>query len=263
MMANFSAALWAEILKARRSKVMLFASIGFFILPLVGGLFMVILKDPEAAKSMGLISTKAQLTAGTADWPAFFSLISQGTAIGGVILFSIITTWSFGREFSDHTVKELLALPTSREATVTAKFVVLTVWTFILTILMFLVSLIVGWLVSIPGWSGELLGNSFLNVIGSSLLNMLLLPYVALLASTGRGYMLPFGWTVFVVMLAQIAIITGWGDWFPWAVSGLFSGAAGPREEMLGTHGYVIVLVASAIGLTATYYWWRRSDQTR
>jgi ABC-2 type transport system permease protein len=212
---------------------------------------------------MGLISTKAQLTAGTADWPAFFNLLTQGTAIGGAILFSILTTWAFGREFSDHTVKELLALPTSREATVTAKFVVIAIWTLILTLIMFAVSLIVGTLVTIPGWSSELLGSSFINVIGSTLLNMLLLPYIALLASTGRGYMPPFGWTILMVALAQIAIITGWGDWFPWAVPALFAEAAGPRAELLGTHGYVVIVIASILGLAATYYWWRSADQTK
>src|SRR5512147_349736 len=103
-MKNFLAALWVETLKTRRSKVPFFTAIGFFILPLVGGLFMIILKDPEAAKSMGLISTKAQITAGTADWPAFFNLLTQATAIGGAVLFSIVTAWIFGREFSDHTV---------------------------------------------------------------------------------------------------------------------------------------------------------------
>jgi ABC-2 type transport system permease protein len=263
MMTNFRDTLWAETLKARRSKVMLLTSIGFFIFPVVGGLFMIILKDPEAAKSMGLISTKAQLTAGTADWPAFFSMIAQGTAIGGAVLFAIVTTWMFGREFSDRTVKELLALPTLRETTVTAKFIVIAVWTLILTLAMFAVSLVVGALVTIPGWSSELLRSSFVSVMGSTLLNMLLLPYVALLASTGRGYMPPFGWTILTIALAQIAIITGWGDWFPWAVPGLFSGAAGPREELLGIYSYIIVLMASGIGLAATYYWWRTADQTK
>jgi len=263
MMTNFASALWAETLKMRRSKVPLFTSIGFFILPLVGGLFMIILKDPEAAKSMGLISTKAQITVGTADWSAFFNMLAQGTAIGGAILFAIVTTWVFGREFSDHTVKELLALPTPREATVTAKFVVITVWTIVLTLIIFFVGLVVGALVSIPGWSTELLGSAMVDVIGSTLLNMLLLPFVALIASTGRGYLPPFGWTVLTIMLAQIAIITGWGDWFPWAVPGLFSGAAGPREDLLGTHGYLIVLFAGIIGLAATYYWWRSADQTK
>ena len=262
-MTNFASALWAETLKMRRSKVPLFTSIGFFILPLVGGLFMIILKDPEAAKSMGLISTKAQITAGTADWPSFFSLITQGTAIAGAFLFAIVAIWSFGREFSDHTVKELLALPTSREATVTAKFVIIAVWTLALTLVMFVFSLIVGTMVTIPDWSSELLGDSFVNVMGSTFLNMLLLPYVALIASIGRGYMPPFGWTLLMIAFAQIAVVTGWGDWFPWAVPGLFSGAAGQRAELLGMHGYIIVVIASSIGLAATYYWWRTADQTR
>ena len=262
-MNNLTAALFAETLKMRHSKVPLFTAIGFFLLPLVGGLFMIIVKDPQAAQSMGLISSKAQITMGTADWPAFFNLLTQGTAIGGAILFAIITTWSFGREFSDRTVKELLALPTSREATVTAKFIVIAVWTLVVTVLMFLVGLVVATLVAIPGWSGELLGSAIVDVLGSTLLNMMLLPYVALLASTGRGYMLPFGWTILTVALAQIAIITGWGDWFPWAVPGLFSGAAGPRAELLGTHGYVVVFIASLLGLAATFYWWRNADQTR
>jgi ABC-2 type transport system permease protein len=262
-MKNFSAALFAETLKMRRSKVPLFTSIGFLFLPLVGGLFMIILKDPEAAKSMGLISTKAQITVGTADWAAFFNLLTQGDAIGGAILFSIVTTWIFGREFSDRTVKELLALPTSREATVTAKFVVIAVWSLVLTAFMFIIGLIVGALVTVPGWSNDLLGSSLLDITGSTLLNMMLLPYVALLASMGRGYIPPFGWTILTVALAQIAIITGWGDWFPWAVPGLFSGAAGPRAELLSTHGYVIVLVASILGFAATFQWWRNADQTK
>ena len=136
-MTGFSSALWAETLKMIRSKVPLFCLIGFSMAPLAGGLFMIILKNPEAARSMGLISTKAHIMAGTADWPAFFNLLAQAVAAGGAILFSILTIWVFGREFSDHTVKELLALPTSREAIVAAKFIVIAVWTLAMTLFIF------------------------------------------------------------------------------------------------------------------------------
>jgi ABC-2 type transport system permease protein len=98
----------------RRSKITVLTAIGFLILPLAGGLFMVILKDPEQARGWGLISTKAQITAGVADWPSFFSMISEGIAAGGAILFALITAWVFGRELSDHTAKELMALATPR-----------------------------------------------------------------------------------------------------------------------------------------------------
>lgn len=66
-MNHFTSALWAEMLKMQRSRVPFFIALGFSVAPLMGGLFMIILKDPEAAKEMGLIGTKAQLTAGTAE----------------------------------------------------------------------------------------------------------------------------------------------------------------------------------------------------
>ena len=262
-MNNFISALWAETLKMRRSKVPLFSAIGFSMAPLAGGLFMIILKDPEAARSMGLISTKAQLTMGTADWSAFFGLQTQAVAAGGMVLFSIITIWVFGREFSDHTVKELLALPTSRETIVTAKFIVIAVWSFAITLLIFGIGLVVGTLVVIPGWSAELLRTSFINILGATALTIPLMSFVALLASVGRGYLPPFGWTIFTLVLANIAAIMGWGDWFPLAIPSLFSGAAGPRENLLGMHSYVIVIVTSIIGLAMTFYWWRNADQTK
>ena len=79
-MSHFRAALWVEFLKARRSKVPWLTAFGFALVPFVGGLFMVILKDPVRARSMGLIGAKAQLTAGVADWPAFLGLLAQATA---------------------------------------------------------------------------------------------------------------------------------------------------------------------------------------
>ena len=262
-MNNFFAALFAETLKLRRSKVPLFTALGFSMAPLAGGLFMIILKDPEAARSMGLISTKAQLTMGTADWPAFFGLLTQAVAAGGMVLFAIITIWVFGREFSDRTVKELLALPTSRETIVTVKFIVIFVWSLAIKLLIFGIGLVVGTLVVIPGWSMELLRTAFINIVGAAVLTIPLISFVALLASAGRGYLPPFGWTIFTLVLANIAAVMGWGDWFPWAVPGLFSGAAGPHENLLGWHSYVIVIVTSIIGLAATFYWWRNADQTR
>jgi len=261
-MKNLTSALWAEALKMRRSKVPFLTAFGFTIAPVVSGLFMVILKDPEAAKSMGLISTKAQLVAGTADWPAFFNMLAQAVAVGGMILFAVVTAWVFGREFSDKTAKELLALPTSRVSVITAKFVVITVYVMLLVLYIFTLGLIIGNLVVIPGWSIELLTSAFIDVFGETLLTILLLPYVALAASFGRGYMPAFGWTILTVVLAQIAAATGWGDWFPWSVPALFGGAAGPRTDLLGLHSYLLVIAFGVIGLGTTLYWWHYADQT-
>ncbi|MGA7194352.1 MAG: hypothetical protein WBW94_12045, partial [Anaerolineales bacterium] len=68
---------------------------------------------------------------------------------------------------------------------------------------------------------------------------------------------------ILTLVLANIAAVIGRGDWFPWSIPGLFSGAAGPRTNQLGLHSYVIVILASLIGLAATFYWWRNADQSR
>jgi ABC-2 type transport system permease protein len=224
---------------------------------------MIILKDPAKAQSMGLISAKAQLTVGTAEWSTLFNLLAQATAVGGYIVFSVFTAWMFGREFSDHTTKELLALPTPRESIIAAKFIVTAVWTLLLTLLCYLFGLLVGQLVDIPGWSLELLRSATVDILGAGIFTIMLLPYSALTASIGRGYLPSFGWTILTVALAQIVAITGWGDWFPWSIPALFSGAVGPRAALFGIHSYILITVTCIIGLALTFQWWRTTDHTR
>lgn len=262
-MSGFRSALWAEALKAWRSRVSWLVSVGFCLAPLTGGLFMIILKDPEAARSMGLISAKAQLVVGTADWPAFFNIMGQGMATGGYVVYSILTAWVFGRESSDRTAKELLALPTRREEIMLAKYAVVGAWAAGTSLIVFGVGLAVGWMVNIPGWSRELLAASTVNMLGAAVLTIGLLPAVGLAASAGHGYLPAFGWAVLTVVLAQVAAVLGWGDWFPWAVPALFSGIAGPRTELLGPHSYIILGLTCAAGLGGTILWWQKADQAK
>ncbi len=262
-MNAFLSALWAESLKARRSKVSLLTVAAFSVFPVIDGLFMFILKDPERARAMGLIGVKAQITAGVADWPTFFQVLLMGTAIGGAILFAFITAWVFGREFSDHTVKELLALPTPRGVIVGAKFVLTALWILALTLMVFVIGLGIGQAIDIPGWSLELVWASFGSLLLITLLTFMLTPFVALFASAGRGYLLPLGWAFLTMALGQIAIVLGWGDWFPWAVPGLVSSLSGPRAAPFEMHSYISVLLAFIAGVAATFAWWRSADQAR
>lgn len=168
------AALRCELLKARRSQVPVWTAAGFTLAPLMGGLFMFILKDPARARAMGILGTKARLTTGTADWPTFLGVVAQATAVGGAILFAIVTAWVFGRESTDRTMKLLLAVPTPRSTIVTAKFAVVVAWSALLTGWIFVVALGVGYLVDIPGWSGAMVFEAGRNVALTAALAILL-----------------------------------------------------------------------------------------
>jgi ABC-type transport system involved in multi-copper enzyme maturation permease subunit len=258
----FFSTLWIEVCKMRRSRVLPITTAAFLIVPIIDGLFMFILKDPERARSMGLISLKAQMTAAYTDWNMFFQVLLMGTAIAGAILFGFITAWIFGREYSDRTVKELLALPTPRGVIIGAKFLLIALWITVLSLMVFTVALGIGKLVEMPGWTPDLAWSSLGSLILINVLSFLLMPLVAFFASLGRGYLLPLGWTFLMMALSQIASVLGWGDWFPWSVPGLLSNINGVRTEPLAVHSYAVVLLIFILGTAATLTWWLRADQT-
>lgn len=256
-MNNLRQSIWVETLKARRSRMPLLTTLGFMMIPLVGGLFMIILKDPEFARRAGLISAKAQLMAGVADWPTFLNLLAQAIAIGGIILFGFIGSWVFGREYADHTVKDLLALPTTRSAIVLAKFVLVMAWSAVLTAVVYLAGLGVGAAVGLPQASAELFWQGSLTIALSAVLTILLVTPIAFVASAGHGYLPPLAATILAIFLAQIVAIAGWGEFFPWSIPALIS-----QGSQLSLASYLIVLLTAAAGVAGTFAWWRMADQT-
>ena len=158
-MNRFLAALSVEFLKARRSLLPGLTLLGISLAPLMGGLFMKILQDPAWAERFALLTTKARASSAAADWPTYLGLLTQATAIGGFCLFSIDIIWLYGREYSDRTVIDLLALPISRTTIVLAKFVVAVVWAIGLVIWLYGLGLAIGALLGLPEWSASWLGT--------------------------------------------------------------------------------------------------------
>jgi ABC-2 type transport system permease protein len=262
-MNAFLSALWAEALKAYKSGIIWVSFAAVALMPLVDGFFMIILKNPEQARQMGLIGAKAQLAAGTADWPTFYYVLLMGSGIAGMILFAFLTAWVFGREFSDHTLKEWLALPTSRATIVAAKLILITVWIQVLALWIFGLGFAIGGAVDIPGGSSALNEISFWRVMSIAFMIDLLMPWVAFIAGVGRGYLLPIAWAFVTMAAAQISVVLGWGEWFPWAVPALVAEIAGPKGGSIGAHSLVILCVAGMAGIAATVVWWRSADQAK
>ncbi len=95
-MNNLFQSIWVEFLKARRSKMPLFTALGFAMVPFGGGFFMIVLKDPELARRVGLISDKARLTMGAADWPTYLRFLRWRLA-RAALFFSVsspLGVWS-------------------------------------------------------------------------------------------------------------------------------------------------------------------------
>ena len=255
------AALRPELLKSRRSRVPWLVGAGLTVAPLVVGLFMVVLKDPEAARRLGLLGAKAELTGGTADWPTMLSMLAQAIAIGGSVLLAFLTSWVFGREFSDRTLRTLLAIPTSRPAIVSAKALVVTAWGAAMLAWVIALGFLVGAAVGLPGWSDVAAGEALVRMAGAGLLILALQPVTALVACIGRGYLAGLAFAVATVAASQVLVVLGWGPAFPWAVPALVAGAAGPEAAEVPLASLVVVVATGVVGLVVLATWWRRADQ--
>ena len=55
------------------------------------------------------------------------------TAMFAVLIFAIIISYLFGREYNEHTLKTMLTIPISREKFLASKYLMFLVWIGILT----------------------------------------------------------------------------------------------------------------------------------
>jgi ABC-2 type transport system permease protein len=258
-MNGLTSALWAELLKVRRSRVSLFIAIGYILAPLAVAFFMVIMKDPEGARRLGIIGFKAQLMVGTVDWSTYISMLSQGMMVG-VLLNALIGSWIFGREYADRTVKDLLALPTSRMAIVASKYIVFALYSILMIVLVSVFGVFLGYMISLPGLSSDVVLRGENTILGVGIMNILLITPITLVAYAGRGYLPSMGFTFLMLALAQISDIIGYGMYFPYAIPAVFIKSVSGGDP-LSTVSYLIVLLTCLFGAIGTYSWFQYADQ--
>lgn len=259
-MTGIQDAFWAESLKIRRSKMLWLSILAALFMAGMIGFMMFISKNPELAAKMGMLGTKSSIMKGV-DWPAYLGLLAEMISGLGLLGFGFVASWVFGREYADRTVKDLLALPLPRSFIVLAKFIAVVVWSVLLAFILLASALAIGGMIGLTGWTNEIGLQGVYVFAVTTLMTLLLCTPVAFFASYGRGYLPPMGFVILTVIVGQFIVALSWGQYFPWAIAGLYSIAAITGGSMPGVASYVILVLTSVIGLTGTLAWWRYADQ--
>jgi ABC-2 type transport system permease protein len=250
-----------EVLKVRKSNVFQISIYFFIFIGAVMGFLMYLSMHPEIASRSSTMEIKTSFLEGS-DWNSFLSLLIQIVLTVGVIGSGIITSWSFGREFAEHVIKDLLALPVSRSAIVSSKFIVLFVWSILLMIVALAAALLTGVLIRLPGWPEVDFPAFLISYLMCTILNTLLITPVAFVASTGRGFILPISFVILILILTQFLFIgiPGSSIWFPWALPALYSGVAEEIAPSANVVSWLLYFLVVLSGLLGTIWWWRYAD---
>jgi ABC-2 type transport system permease protein len=243
--------LATEFLKLRRSKVTWGTLAAFSIAPLAIALFMWIVREPGRAAHLGLLGAKANLAGLEATWPSYLSMLTLVIGVMGMILLAFVVAYLFGREYTELTAKNMLALPVGRHWFVIAKLVVAAVWWLTLVAAVLLEAFVVGALLDLPGFSTALALGAVGNAVLAAGISYLLVPIVAWIATLGRGYMPPLAFALFALALGNVFGKTGWAVWFPWSIIPLMIGAVG-QPQTLPAGSYVVAALTFVVGVAAT-----------
>ena len=170
----------------------------------------------------------------------------------------------FSREYSDGTVKDLLSLPISRAKILNAKFSCYIIWCIALVLSSLLLGLIIGFSLQLPGWNSAVFLYNIQVYFTTTIMIVLLNTPIAFFAIFDKGFMTPLGIVAILLVLAQIIGALGFCSYFPWAVSGIYSGSRGADlKAALNVMSYLIVAMTGTFGYFSTILLRKYSDQTK
>ncbi|MFE0560664.1 ABC transporter permease [Paenibacillus sp. NPDC058910] len=199
---------------------------------------------------------------GQPDWPSFFERTAfLYASVFGLLGFGLVTSWTFGREYSDRTLKDLLVLPISRGKIAIAKYAAVIFWCSVMMLISFAYALVLGFAIGLPGFSFPIVQHYLFLILIIGALHLLLSAPLALLACISRGYLVPIGFAFTTLMLALVFGPTAIGTYLPWSVPALHLKENGIASFPLAGISYFLVFLIGLAGFIGTVKWLQTKEQ--
>lgn len=263
-MKDLFIAILIELKKLKRSIIIWIIFIGFALIPIMGGLMMYLIKNPDLIPATSVLKIKISMLSTPVDWNSYLgTFILQGSGIVGIIAFGFVISYLFGREYVDRTYRDLLSLPVSRVTILNAKFVIYILWCLLLVIWDLGLGFIVGTILKLPGWNITSILEIIKTYFITSFLVISLGFIVSFFALWSRGYLAPLGFIIAVLFMANLAPYLGFAHYFPWSIPMLYAGMGGEElRKSLNLLSYICIGITFFCGYLLTVGWWKYSDQS-
>lgn len=231
-----------EFLKLKRSKIFLLSLLGAILPPML--MFIAVTSFDEGQTFEAL----------------FTNVNMYMSAMFAVLIFAIIISYLFGREYNEHTLKTMLTIPISRGKFLASKYVMFLVWVMILTVVTSISTLVFGFIAGLDGFSLKLFTDSFAQLIYANVLLFLTFaPFVFI--SLFITNMVPA-----MVGGAALALVNlmvygqNWAPFVPWVCPYLIASGEIAEYSTSITVSYGIILATFVIGLAISYIYFTKTD---
>ena len=231
-----------EFLKLKRSNIFLLSLIGAILPPLL--MFIAVFAFDEG-HTFELL---------------FNNVNMYMSALFAILLYAIMISYLFGREYNEHTLKTMLTIPVSRGKFLLSKYVMFLVWILILTVVTSLSTMVLGFVAGLDGFSLKLFIDSFAQLLFANVLLFLTFsPFVFI--SLFITNMVPA-----MVGGAGLALVNmmiygqTWAPYVPWVCPYLIASGEIAEYSASITLSYAVILATFAIGLVISYIYFTKTD---
>ena len=231
-----------EFLKLKRSRIFLLSLMGAILPPLL--MFIAVTSFDEGQTFEAL----------------FTNVNMYMSAMFAVLIFTIIISYLFGREYNEHTLKTMLTIPVSRAKFLVSKYIMFLVWIVILTIVTSISTLIFGFAAGLDGFSIKLYADSFAQLLYANVLLFLTFsPFVFIsLFITNMVPAMVGGAGLTLVNLLVYG--QNWAPFVPWVCPYLIASGEIAEYTTSITVSYGIILATFVIGLVISYIYFTKTD---
>ncbi len=231
-----------EFLKLKRSKIFLLSLLGAVLPPLL--MFIAVTSFDEGQTFEAL----------------FTNVNMYMSAMFAVLIFAIIISYLFGREYNEHTLKTMLTIPVSREKFLASKYIMFLVWIVILTVVTSISTLAFGFAAGLDGFSLKIFADGFAQLLYANVLLFLSFsPFV--FVSLFITNMVPA-----MIGGAGLALVNlmvygqNWAPFVPWVCPYLIASGEIAEYSTSITVSYGIILATFVIGLVISYIYFTKTD---
>ncbi len=231
-----------EFLKLKRSKIFLLSLLGAVLPPLL--MFIAVTSFDEGQTFEAL----------------FTNVNMYMSAMFAVLIFAIIISYLFGREYNEHTLKTMLTIPVSREKFLASKYIMFLVWIVILTVVTSISTLAFGFAAGLDGFSLKIFADGFAQLLYANVLLFLSFsPFVFI--SLFITNMVPA-----MIGGAGLALVNlmvygqNWAPFVPWVCPYLIASGEIAEYSTSITVSYGVILATFVIGLVISYIYFTKTD---
>ena len=231
-----------EFLKLKRSRIFLLSLLGAVLPPLL--MFIAVTSFDEGQTFEAL----------------FTNVNMYMSAMFAVLIFAIIISYLFGREYNEHTLKTMLTIPVSREKFLASKYIMFLVWIVILTVVTSISTLAFGFAAGLDGFSLKIFADGFVQLLYANVLLFLSFsPFV--FVSLFITNMVPA-----MIGGAGLALVNlmvygqNWAPFVPWVCPYLIASGEIAEYTTSIIVSYGVILATFVIGLVISYIYFTKTD---